>query len=534
VPAWPCDAICRAAPSFNHPTTGSTLERMALTGREYLRVSQDRSGRARSVEEQHDDNLRAGQQFGFSINGEAYSDVSLSASRYATKVRGGFARLMADLEAGRFGADLLVLWESSRGSRRVGEWASLVDKLEDAGVKVHVTTHSRTYDPSNARDRRSLMEDAVDAEYASGKASDAIRRAAAATAARGEPHGRVPFGYKRIYDPETRRLVAQEREPAEAAVVEELFTRLRQGHSLRAIAYDFKERGIRTRHCPDDCKRDHQHRPGKLFDAQHLRDLALRPIYAQLRMHTPGNRNGRYQGSLDGAVKAKWPALVDAETFYAVRALLQDPSRRTSRPGRGKHLLSLIAVCGPCGGWLTASYRSGSREYQCRDKSCVRIDADGLDVYAERIMLAYLARPDVIAGLRQAPERDSELARLRASLAEARSELASLQAAGRAGKVSVGTLLAVEPGLVARVEALEARERELITPPALSVIPPGRDVARRWKAAPMSARRQVARLLLSPEILGTLRVVRSPTPGHRTKPEDRVTWDPQGLGKPVD
>src|SRR5260221_11448191 len=124
--------------------------------REYLRVSQDRSGRARSVEEQHNDNLAAAERHGFSLNGEAYSDVSVSASRYSTKVRGGFARLLADLEAGRFGADVLVLWESSRGSRQVSEWAALVERLERAGVKVCVTTHGRIYDFANARDRPSL------------------------------------------------------------------------------------------------------------------------------------------------------------------------------------------------------------------------------------------------------------------------------------------------------------------------------------------------------------------------------------------
>ena len=96
--------------------------------------------------------------------GEAYSDVSVSASRYSRKTRGDFARLLADLDHDRFRADLLVLWESSRGSRRVGEWATLVDLLEDRGVHVYVTTHARFYDPANARDRRSLMEDAVDAE----------------------------------------------------------------------------------------------------------------------------------------------------------------------------------------------------------------------------------------------------------------------------------------------------------------------------------------------------------------------------------
>jgi site-specific DNA recombinase len=495
---------------------------LTLTGREYLRVSQDRSGRARSVEEQHDDNVRAGQAHGFSINGEAYSDVSLSASRYATKIRGNFARLLADLQAGRFGADVLVLWESSRGSRRVGEWATLVDRLEDAGVKVFVTTHSRLYDCANARDRRTLLEDAVDAAFQSDKASAAIARAAAATAARGEPHGRIPYGYRRRYDPVTRRLIAQEPEPAEAVVIAELFRRLRLGHSMKGIARDFDAQGIRTRACPDGCQRKHAHKPGQPFTPEHLRDLALRPIYGGLRMYEPGNRSGRYRGSLDGAVKGTWPALVGEETFWAVRALLQDPQRRTSRPGRGKHLLSLIGRCDVCGGHLSVTYRKGPREYACRDKGCVYAAADALDSYAERVMLAYLARPDVIKGLRAAPEHDTELDRIGADLAEARSELAALRAAARARKVSVSTLIDVEPGLVARVEALEAREAELRTPPALSVISPGEDVARRWAAAPMSARRQVARLLLSPAMLGTLRVKRSPVPGHQVDPADRV------------
>lgn len=490
-------------------------------GREYLRVSQDRSGRARSVEEQHDDNVRAGEQHGFALNGEAYSDVSLSASRFATKQRGGFARLLADLKAGRFGADLLVLWESSRGSRRVGEWASLLDLLEDAGVKVHVTTHGRTYDPANWRDRKSLLEDAVDNEADSAKKSDAILRAAAATAARGEPHGRIPYGYRRLYDPVTRRLVAQEPEPEEAAVVRELFERLRKGHSLREISQDFEARGIRTR-------------TGKRWTPQHLRDIALRPLYGGVRVHEPGNRNGRYRGDLASAVEATWPALVDKATFYAVRAMLTSPERRTSRSGRAKWLLSLIAVCDKCGGFLAVSFRNGTgREYCCRDKSCIRIPADDLDAYAEQVILAYLARPDVIAELRASDGENSALAAVRSDLAAARAELASLRAlasrpVGDPQRLSAASLAAIEPGLVRQVAGLESSERELSVPSALAgLITPGKDVRRRWKAAPVSARREIARMLCSPAILGQLRVTRAPVPGQRVPASQRVRWDRQ-------
>src|SRR5712692_272344 len=140
------------------------------TAREYLRVSQDRTGHLQSPDEQHADNERAGQAHGFTL-GKPYREANgVSASRYSTRARDAFGELSADLRKGRFGADVLVLWESSRGSRKVGEWVTLIEACEAAGVKVHVTTHGRTYDPANARDRRSLLEDAVDSEYESGMA----------------------------------------------------------------------------------------------------------------------------------------------------------------------------------------------------------------------------------------------------------------------------------------------------------------------------------------------------------------------------
>lgn len=47
-----------------------------------------------------------------------------------------------------------MIWESGRGIRRVGDW---------------------TYDPANSRDRRSLLEDAVDGEYEPAKISAPYR-----------------------------------------------------------------------------------------------------------------------------------------------------------------------------------------------------------------------------------------------------------------------------------------------------------------------------------------------------------------------
>jgi DNA invertase Pin-like site-specific DNA recombinase len=167
-------------------------------GREYLRVSYDRSGRERSQDEQQQDNAHACGERGIGLR-EPYREAgSASASRYARRSRDDFDRLLADLSSGRFDADVLVLWESSRGSRRVGEWVTLIELCEQQQVSIFVTTHGREYAPVNARDRRSLLEDAVDSEYESSKTSARAVRTHAASAEAGRPVGRPVRGGRSV------------------------------------------------------------------------------------------------------------------------------------------------------------------------------------------------------------------------------------------------------------------------------------------------------------------------------------------------
>lgn len=77
-------------------------------------------------------------------------------------------------------------------------------------------------------------------------------------------------------------------------------------------------------------------------------------------------------------------------------------------------------------------------------------------------------------------------------------------------------LAAIEPDLLARVEDARARERELATPAGLAGILHGGD----WESMPMSARRQVVRVVCSADLLGELRVGRS-VPGHPTRSRHR-------------
>ncbi len=494
-----------------------TTRRSLSDAREYLRVSYDTSGRERSNDEQHDDNVAGFPTWTF---GKPYRDTG-SASRHATKRRDDFDVLIADLAADRFGAAHLVLWESSRGSRKVGEWVELIDLCEQRHVRIAVTTHGpRIYDPANPRDRRGLLEDAVDSEYESAKLALRVKRAMATNAVNGRPHGAPPYGYRRSYDPATGRLIGQEPDPVEAPIVVEAFERVAAGHTLRAVAADLAARGVVGRR-------------GRPMTAGTLRPMLICGTYAGRRVHAPGTkgRTDRQRHGQDVLVTdGDWDALVPMELFQAVRHRLSDPARRTSRPGRGVHLLSMIARCDVCGAPLAATFRiSGRRQYQCHGVGHVRIDADPLDELAEAAMLTFLARPDIADALVADDGDDEALAAARETQARIRRELDELaEQVGLGpdnGGISATLAARAEPAILARLTEATRRVDELSTPSSLrGLIDPAGDVVAQWKAAPMPVKREIARMLLAADMLGELRVTRSPTPGLPAPVADRVVW----------
>ncbi|MER5943894.1 recombinase family protein [Streptomyces sp. NPDC001928] len=478
-------------------------EHETIIGREYLRVSQDSSGRQRSVTEQHADNEDEAAEHGLTL-GEPYVDNDRSASRYASKERDHFKRLVGDLEHDRFGADALVIWENSRGSRKVSEWALLIELLEEKGVRVLVTSDGRLYDPARTADRKALQTGAIDSEQESMKTSARNRRTAKREAAKGRPNGPAPHGYKPLYDPETRELINWVENTDESAAPKELFKRLRKGHALMRIARDFKALG-------------YVNRSGRPFSAPHLRHMALRPAYGGYRVHAPKSRGRTVTAQQEEStlVKATWDALVDEETFWAVRNMLLAPDRRTTRTGRAVHAFTMTVRCDACGGSISAA----GAYYVCRDTSCTSIRKDKVDEIVTRELLDYLARPDVYQAL-SADDHSDELTAVRGELGKARGELAEFEKEVP-GTLAEGRILArMTTAKEAEITDLEARERGLTTPSALAGLVPGEDVTAWWEAAPVEVRREAARLVLVPGLLGQVRVKR----GRGVPVADRLVW----------
>lgn len=382
---------------------------------------------------------------------------------------------------------------------------------------IYIETDRRLYDMSVRRDWQTLAEDGVDNQAESDKIAQRVSRAMADNAVHGKVHGVPAYGYERQYEltpSGKRKVLGQAKHPAEAAVVRRIFAALAAGESLRAVTRALNADQVPTR-------------SGGPWVTSSVRSIALNVAYIAKRVHDPGHRGGGQKPSPDAAIyDATWPRLVDDEQFYAVRRILADPRRKTTRPGKVKHLLSLIATCQACGGPLTVTYRKldGKRPaYACRDRSCFAIDQADLDEHVTTEVLTYLARPAVRQRLTAAQATgDAELAEARNSLAEIEDHYARMLEQLRTRAMSPEAFAATEPGVLADRDAARARVKTLETPPKLRFLLDGTGtLAEQWDRAPVTARREVIR-----DLAAGIAVDRSPVPGHRVPAGQRtkITW----------
>src|SRR5262249_53702553 len=154
--------------------------------------------------------------------------------------------------------------------------------------------------------------------------SKRVRRGVAAAAVAGAFHGDCPFGYERVIvgersTPHGPKPVKEQRpHPEHAKVVEEIFFRIARNDPIVKIVRDLHERGGPAP-------------AGDGWQRNTIRKIVLNVAYLGQRDHKGEVHDGT------------WSALVSAEIFHAAGTVLRDPRRKTSQPGRLKHLLSYVA-----------------------------------------------------------------------------------------------------------------------------------------------------------------------------------------------
>ena len=457
----------------------------------YARRSQKQDNGA-SVTEQVRLGREACDELGWDLAEVIDQDFDRSASRFAKKDRPGWERLLSSLRAGL--ANAVILWESSRGDRKLADWAAFLDLGRDQGVFVHVISQERTYDLRKPADRKALASDGVDSEYEAEKTSLRVRRGILAASKRGEPRGHPPYGYRAVYDDETGKRTGWRIVPEEAAVIREIFDRVSHHHTLQAIMRSLNERGVPS---PEN----------KAWTWQHIRYIAMNCAYAAL-VRLPD----------ETLVPGVWPAIVTRGEWGAAMAVF-GPRKAGPRPGSQKHLLTVLAEC-KCGSEVVVRKVSGKLRYSCRD-GCFFFPYEWLDEFVSDVICARLSRPDARDLFRS---DDSRSEALQNELAELRQRHAGFCLSAARGQISAEALGAVEAELLPGIQRRQRELDALSVPPVLAEILSARNIRRAWDGYTVQARRAIIRALTG--------VIIQPVEGRRTRradlTEERVkfTWEP--------
>jgi site-specific DNA recombinase len=427
-----------------------------------------------------------------------YQD-GVSASRFSTKQRKGWPKLLEDLQARRL--NVLWLWESSRGDRVLSSWALLLETCRDLDVKIFVESHDRMYDMKRGRDWKVLAEDGVASAGESELTSDRVKRDTRARAMAGRTHSFTPYGWikKAILDEDGQVEGYKEvLHPQQADVIRQVAEDLLDGRSLRSIVMQLNADGIRTAR-------------GNSWSSGQVRQMMLRDRNAGIRIH---------QGKAfsDG----DWEPIYDkdrgkaAEYHTRIVTLLKDPERTTEKGSAFQHLLTALAKCGrdECGGLMRSvgvypkednedkAYRPSPPGYQCRDCLKVRRKMADVDEVVERAMIARLSKPDLIDALANGdPDRVKELREKIAALEAKRLSFADLAMLDPAeGGIDADQLKRMNAQLHPQIEAAKAELARCHPKPGLLKLA-GPDAATRWAAAPIDLKRDVINVLAEVTIM---------------------------------
>lgn len=453
----------------------------------YARVSKDPRRRETSIRDQMTDNRRTCADNDWTIAGE-FKDPDRSASRHAKRSRPDWDEMLRRARAGE--CDVIVFWESARAYRDLEVFVELRKLCLKHGILL--CYDGDVFDVSKPADWKRLTRDALDAEEEAEKIRNRVLRTTRLSAERGAIHGKVPYGFRRVYDSKTGDLLGQVEESDAAAIIRSAAKRVAAGETTYKIAKDFQEKGIPA---PRDAKRG--------WDPQTINQIILNPAVIGKRVH---------RGEVVG--DAVWEPILDELLYKKCKRILTDPGRRTQRDSTVKHLLSGIVV-GPCGGVLRMRRNRGHQCYTCIIDFCTSMEITKLDLYVEAAVLEYVSRPEFATTLQPSVGEDDAIREAATLVEELEAELEEARRLVGRRQLSVASLAMVEQELLPQIEEARQRMQPAFFHPVLSDLacPNARQV---WAELDLAQKRAALRAL------GTIKLNRARSRGVRAIEPGRV------------
>lgn len=284
----------------------------------YVRISLDVAGEGKGVDRQEELCRPLVERKGWTV-AEVYRDNDVSASK--DRERPEYARMLADIEAGRIGA--VAVYAIDRLTRKPVELEHFIDLVERHGTQLANVAGDVQLDTVQGRLTARIMGSVAraEAENIGKRVRDQKRQRAAS----GIPHkGRHRlYGYTGREKQPDGSWVGTDWEviPDEAANIREAFTRRASGESTTAIARDFTARGIKTV-------------SGRDWTSGVLGETLTKHVYY-----------GKVTFKGEVIADSIFPALVDEDTWLAAQANLANDSAGTNTR---RYLLSGILKCRHC------------------------------------------------------------------------------------------------------------------------------------------------------------------------------------------
>lgn len=374
---------------------------------------------------------------------EIYADRALTGTN---DNRPEFQRMIRDAKKQAF--SYVIVYALDRFAR--DRYDSVVYKrlLKENGIRVLSAMENISDDPTGV-----LMESLLEglAEYYSKELSTKIQRGMNDNADKCMVVSSLPLGY--VKGPDGRYAI----QPEEAAIVREIFGRVKDGENLTDIADDLNQRGIKTKHKAPWNKSSF----GKLLS------------------------NERYIGYYiygDRRIENGVPAIIEKKTFYAVQEILRLKANPRNSPIKKRrensvYLLTGKAYCGYCKSAMIG--RSGTSQtgrlyayYVCKkqnqDKTCnkEKVGRDRLEYLVAKALRDYALQDGLIEWLadksieyQQKHEEPVELTLLRTELKQTEGAIKNLLSAIEQGIIT--------PSTKERLEALEDQKASLTAKIAL-------------------------------------------------------------------
>lgn len=283
----------------------------------YARQSRDLT---EGIDRQQERTRRLAEQRGYEVVAE-FTDNDTSATK--ARGKGAWPRMLDQLRDG--GADVVIAVDMDRLVRSLGD----LIKLTETGAAVLTVDGELDLTTADGEFRASMM--ATLARFEVKRKSERQLRANEHRVSLGRPNPqRRRFGY----ETDTRT----PREP-EAAVVRTVYEKVAAGQSLRSIAKELNAEG-------------HVTAAGKEWQPVRLREMVLRPY----------DSGFTYKGETIASDQVT--PLVSVELAETARAVLADPTRKTSPGNTVKHMLSGLVYCGveDCGAIMVYM-----QTYRCKD-----------------------------------------------------------------------------------------------------------------------------------------------------------------------